>query len=144
MKKKIFAVLALAFLLALSMAPAAWAATVASGLSGDISWQLNSEGNLEIYKYEGHINAAMPDYTLETQPWAAYRDDITVVTVYNGVKVIGKNAFAGCNNLYMVSIPATVNSIGGNEFSGVFSWCPKLSEYSFPLCVFKFSTCCNT
>lgn len=128
MKKKIFAVLALAFLLALSMAPAAWAATVASGLSGDISWQLNSEGNLEIYKYEGHINAAMPDYTLETQPWAAYRDDITVVTVYNGVKVIGKNAFAGCNNLYMVSIPATVNSIGGNEVSGVFSGCPKLKE----------------
>ncbi len=128
MKKKIFAVLALAFLLALSMAPAAWAATVASGLSGDISWQLNSEGNLEIYKYEGQINAAMPDYTLETQPWAAYRDDITVVTVYNGVKVIGKNAFAGCNNLYMVSIPATVNSIGGNEVSGVFSGCPNLKE----------------
>ena len=63
MKKKIFAVLALAFLLALSMAPAAWAATVASGECGaegdNVTWVLDDTGTLTISG-----QGAMADYDI--------------------------------------------------------------------------------
>ena len=34
----------------------------------------------------------------------------------SGVKTIGPNAFYGCNNLWLISLPSTVTKLGSNAF----------------------------
>ena len=41
---------------------------------------------------------------------------IQSVTIKEGVKVVGANAFAECRNLITVSLPSTITSIGANAF----------------------------
>lgn len=115
MKKKIFAVLALAILLALSMAPAAWAATVASGECGaegdNVTWVLDDTGTLTISG-----TGAMADYNGTATPWYKQQDNVKQVVIENGVSYIGDWAFVGCGNLVNINISATVSNIGTTVF----------------------------
>lgn len=61
---------------------------------------------------------AMADYEgPEKQPWNSFRDQITTVTIGDGVTKIGKNAFYEFDNLSSVTIPAGVTTIGEAAFS---------------------------
>ena len=54
----------------------------------------------------------------------AGKENITEVTVPEGVLVIGADAFANCPNLKTVRLPATLREIGARAFAG----CPKLEK----------------
>ncbi len=51
------------------------------------------------------------------QPWANLKTKVTEVTVDEGVKSIGKQAFSGCTNLTSVTIPGSVEFIGQEAFA---------------------------
>ena len=53
---------------------------------------------------------------------------ITAVIIPEGYTYIGDNAFAGCENLESVTLPATLESIGRYAFGN----CPKLKEIILP------------
>ena len=68
---------------------------------------------------------AMADYEgPEKQPWNSFRDQITTVTIGDGVTKIGKNAFYEFDNLSSVTIPAGVTTIG----EAAFSLCDNLTS----------------
>jgi len=108
MKKRFLAVLLLAVLLAMSMAQAAWAATVASGECGaegdNVTWVLDDAGTLTISG-----TGEMKDYSTETgdfnvnltaAPWYLNnRGNLSQVIIQNGVTNIGDYAFYYCSNL---------------------------------------------
>ncbi len=72
----------------------------------------------------------------------AHRDDVTSVTVSDGVSVIGPRAFSGMESLTSVTIPESVKSIGNSAFT----FCTSLKEIEIPETVtelgeFAFSRC---
>lgn len=96
------------------------------GLCGErVHWILMPDGTLEITG-EGEMLDFDWDYIEQTalQPWREYRDQISTVTIENGVSNIGKCAFRQCTELKKVIIAESVNSIG--EFA--FETCPNLEE----------------
>ncbi len=131
MKKKIFAVLALAFLLALSMAPAAWSAVVDSGECGaegdNVTWVLDDTNTLTISG-----TGVMADYTYtkntEHPPYDAYLGQINKIIIEDGVTHIGNSAFSGCIGLNSITIPDSVTGIGSLAFSN----CSNLEEIEIP------------
>ncbi len=127
MKKKIFAVLALAFLLALSMAPAAWAATVASGECGaegdNVTWVLDDTGTLTISG-----QGAMADYDIVDRPWKDVVSEVKNIVIEYEVTTIGNRAFASCENLVSINITDSLISIGDSTFDG----CKSLRSINIP------------
>ena len=55
-------------------------------------------------------------------------ENLTGITIPEGVTNIGDGAFAGCNNLTSITIPDSVTSIGGGTFSG----CNNLTSITIP------------
>ena len=128
MKKKFLAVLLLAVLLAMSMAQAAWAATVASGECGaegdNVTWVLDDAGTLTISG-----TGEMADFGyVEHSPWYERRKDIEKVIIENGIVTIGNMSFAQCTSLINVTMPNTITRIGEGTFQG----CEKLVEIDIP------------
>ena len=86
----------------------------------------------------------------ELPPWTAYREQIWVVSIGDGVTSIGENAFENCENLMDVYFGNTVERIGTQAFlsTGVdeivlpesvtkidghaFNWCRKLWQLRLP------------
>ena len=66
----------------------------------------------------------MYDYTIENQPWALFREDITEVYIDNTVSSIGTSAFNKCKNLGKLSIGGAMNKITENAFAN----CSRLYE----------------
>ena len=66
----------------------------------------------------------MYDYTIENQPWALFREDITEVYIDNSVSSIGTSAFNKCKNLGKLSIGGAMNQIAENAFAN----CSRLYE----------------
>ena len=66
----------------------------------------------------------MYDYTIENQPWALFREDITEVYIDNTVSSIGTSAFNKCKNLGKLSIGGAMNKIAENAFAN----CSRLYE----------------
>ena len=58
----------------------------------------------------------IPDYGYGASPWDSYAEDTTNLIIYNGIKTIGKCAFAGFG-LREKTIPASVTKIGEDAFS---------------------------
>ena len=108
MKYRAAQVVSAVLLLLLLFPPPAYAA---EGETGDLTWSL-SAGTLTISG-----SGAMPEYTDDFMPpWADVADQITRVSVGEGVTSVGSLAFYGCTKLRSVSLPATVLQIGDRAF----------------------------
>ena len=68
-------------------------------------------------------SAYMPDYDVN-QPWANLKTRLAKVTVTEGVKSIGAQAFSGCTKLRSVEIPGSAEYIGKEAFAN----CVNLSS----------------
>lgn len=103
---------------------------LASGSCGkNVSWELDREGLLTISgsgtMYD--FDYSSDDDTVNTE-WWDFREEITSVSVENGVTQIGSYAFAFCENLKNVTLGKSVKSIE----SGAFGVCASLSEIALP------------
>lgn len=85
----------------------------AEGDGGNLTWSLDDDGELSI---EGE--GAMADYGASVPPWYSELDEITEIKIGKKVTSIGEEAFAGCDALKSIVIPAGMASIGKNAFSG--------------------------
>ena len=68
-------------------------------------------------------NGDMPDWDNEhDMPWYDFADDITIITVNNGITAIGASAFANCYNVEEVNLPESVKRLNEEAFfeTGVF------------------------
>lgn len=73
-----------------------------------VEWSLSEDGVLEITG-----QGEMQTWENEEQvPWNTYRDQITKVTVKDGVTSIGAYAFADCENLSELDVADSVQTIG--------------------------------
>lgn len=102
---------------------------VASGTCGkELGWSLDKYGNFTVYA-TADISASgkgyMTDWVLDNNvPWKNYRNNIKKVTLPDGIKSIGINAFNNCTNLERVNFPNSIRTIGEGAFSG----CGKLTS----------------
>lgn len=86
--------------------------SIYSGKCGDnLTWTLSSDGVLTIDGTE-----EMYDFSLSSNAWSDYSDNIKTVIVNYGVTHIGDYAFNACTNLCSVTLPESVTSIGHNAF----------------------------
>ena len=124
MKRKMLAILTSVIMLCAMLPLSAMSVSAAtSGTTGDCTWTLDGT-HLTITG-----NGAMGDYiyypyngvTYTTAPW---KQNITSITLEEGVTTIGNYAFYGCDSLTWIKIPDSVTIIG--EFA--FSSCGLLSE----------------
>jgi len=113
MKKILSVLLSLALLCAYMPLGAVSVAAATSGTTGDCTWTLDDNGHLTISG-----NGAMGDYDDECGPWG---NDITAVTIENGVTTIGDCAFFNCSSLTSVDIGDNVATIGNSAFISCFS-----------------------
>ena len=89
----------------------------ANSCGGGLTWELNN-GELVI-SYDGEGTGVMNDYDIPNDnlaPWYANRENITSVSLPEGIKTIGKDAFRDCVNLTTVTIPNSVTTIGESAF----------------------------
>jgi hypothetical protein len=91
--------------------------------NANIGWRLGYDGIL-IITGNGHI----PNYEYDTVPWRAYTEQIEAIVVEDGIDVIGKNAFIGCNKAVSVTLASSVRLIENNAFYG----CSSLAEITLP------------
>jgi hypothetical protein len=105
------------------LVPAAFADTIASGTCGaqgdNLTWTLYDDGELVI---EGSGDMARFN---QGNPWRDYSNQVTKLTIVNGVTSITDYAFNGFTNLPKVVIPASVVDIGYYAFD----YCLKLSSF---------------
>ncbi len=71
-------------------------------------------------------SGCMEDYELLTTPWdaAGYSISVEKLVVGEGIRYLGKNAFAACCNLEEVELPASLRRIGESCFAD----CAELEE----------------
>ena len=81
------------------------------GELGSLTWSIDVDGNLAISG-----NGEM-DFGNSSAPWAPYTGNITTITIEDGVKSIGRAAFAGFPRIKTVTIPDSVTFIGEYAFT---------------------------
>ena len=92
---------------------------IASGMTGELTWVLCSDGTLTISG-----TGEMPDYVHNfvtgepNVPWGMYKNKITSVIIDNSVSKVSSRAFGNCTNLTSVTIGKSVTFIGENVFGG--------------------------
>lgn len=97
--------------------------SLASGSCGVLSnWTFYNNGKLAITG-----SGAVDSYTFESQPWAAYRDTISEISIADGITELGAYAFSGCNQVTSVTISATVSRLE----VGCFADCLSLNRIAF-------------
>lgn len=105
--------------------------SIVSGKCGkSITWELDlNTGNLALTG-----SGEMRDYksiwrneSLFYPPWNNYQDQITSVTIGEGIRNVGDCAFFGCSNLKSVQFASTVKNIGNHTF-----WGCGLEELALP------------
>lgn len=80
-------------------------------LPGGLSWVV-SDGELSITGA-----GCIPDYTLESNaPWYSLRDEITELSIGEGVTAIGDYAFMECSEVQDIYVPSSVQRIGNGAF----------------------------
>ena len=104
--------------------------TLYSGTCGaNVNWKLNALGKLIISG-----TGSMTNYSYDSAPWCAYREQIKSAIIQNGVTYIGRYAFYDCSSLTSITIPDSVTSIGSSAFhncssltgvyiSDIAAWC---------------------
>ena len=99
-----------------------------NGMCGDnLYWSLNEEtGVLTIFGEGAMYNYA--DNDANRVPWYSNKENITSVTIEEGVTSIGNSAFADCTGLTSIEIPSSVTSIG----ESAFNYCPGLTSIEIP------------
>ena len=123
MRKKILSILLAACLIFSLLPVSAMADAAESGSCGDnLTWKLEN-GVLTISgtgDMENYSTASKSDGSgsITTAPWGEYYEAIERVVIENGVMIIGKYAFFGCNEIKSVSISDSVDSIGIEAFGG--------------------------
>ncbi|MDO5398815.1 MAG: chitobiase/beta-hexosaminidase C-terminal domain-containing protein, partial [bacterium] len=95
---------------------------ITSGTDRAVTWNFLN-GELVISGSE-----AIPDYTAGAAPWYDLADEITKITVKDGIDTIGANAFYGMNRVSSVSLASTVRQINGGAFEG----CGALRNIALP------------
>lgn len=125
-RKLLCTVLALCLLLVLPLG--ASAAEVASGTCGEnVTWTLTDDGMLTI-SGEGE----MKDYSMPTKysyaPWYPNADQITGITVGEGVTYIGAYSFFDLEEVTEVNLPEGLLEIGTYAFSG----CENVTAVTLP------------
>ncbi len=123
-KRALELVLILCMLLSMTAIPA-HAAT--SGTCGEnLTWVLDDNGTLTISGTGDMTNWSWSN--LAVIPWYNIRNDITEVTISNGVTSIGDYAFYDCNSLTNTTIPNSVTYIGYYAFC----YCNSLIRITIP------------
>lgn len=99
--------------------------TASGDVNSRITWVLYSDGELVL-----NGSGSMPDYLLgrDVAPWSAYCDSIKKVSIQEGIKSIGDEAFCGCVNMTEIKIPEDVDYIGLDAFCG----CKSLTDIKLP------------
>ena len=107
----------------------------ATASAAAFSGNCGAEGNNVTWRYDrisGTLTisgtGAMMDFGVEPMPWWDERENITAVSIGNGVTSIGNSAFHMCSNLASVTIPSGVTSIG----EGAFYSCKALESVTIP------------
>ena len=117
-----------------------------NGKCGDNAYWALNEGALTIFG-----TGAMYDYSFDDTPWHSNKENITSVTIEEGVTSIGNDAFSSCSGLTSIEIPSSVTSIGYAAFYGctgitsieipssvtsigvsAFRWCSGLTSIEIP------------
>ncbi len=103
--------------------------------NGDFGYSLSGDGSAVITKYGGRETRLKIPAELDGHPvreigsGAFYGcEDLTEVTIPEGVTAIGENAFAACLGMTSVTIPESVAEIR----KGAFHYCLSLTEASIP------------
>lgn len=91
-----------------------------SGTVGSITWVLSDTYHLFLLGSGGL-------YYEDTAPWAEYQDQITQITVQEGITGIG-TGFYGYYSLRQVNLSGTVTSIGSESFA----YCYNLEKMTIP------------
>ena len=88
---------------------------LASGTCGaegnNLAWELSCDGVLTISG-----TGEMRDFELDASPWFAYKDEITSVSLPDGLTSIGEYAFNDHFYIQTISIPISVTKIGAWAF----------------------------
>ena len=131
MKKKILSIF-LAFCLIFSLLPmGAMADEAKSGTCGEnLTWTLDGDGTLTISGTGKMYDYDYSDYK-KAAPWIRDMYKIKSVVIEDGVTSIGSEAFYatdGYPNITKVTIPSSVESIGGRAFHD----CTALTEVTIP------------
>lgn len=143
--KKVLAIIISVLLLTSAIVPTL--AAEASGTCGEgLQWQL-ADGTLTVTG-----SGAMTDFAEnEMAPWYGFREQITAVSLPEGLTSVGSLAFYGCTALNAVTLPQSVTAIGSYAFAectalytvrlgsgvttigdGAFRACAKLSAVTLP------------
>lgn len=104
---------------------ASWIEVIGGSCGDNVNWMYDaSSGALTIYG-----SGAMTNYTSSSPaPWDEYKEDITTVSVNEGVSHIGNYAFRNCTSMNSITIAETVTSIGGTSLAG----CSSLTDITIP------------
>ena len=97
-----------------------------SGTCGQsVQWSFNrGTGSLTLSG-----TGSLPDYTgSQNTPWAVYMEDITSVSIGQGITALGSCAFQNYGNLTQLSLPEGLTAIG----EGAFQNCAALTGVSLP------------
>ncbi len=90
------------------------------GICGDaLEWTLDSEGVVT-------ITGSGDMYDFATSPWQNF--EVKTVVIEEGATSIGTTAFAGCQTLESISIPASVTKIGDSAFE----LCSSIKDMTIP------------
>lgn len=109
----------------LTLLSATTLAAQTSGTCGDnLTWSYDADScKLTITGY-----GAMTDYEDGASPWATYRDEITYISLPDGLTHIGNYAFRRCTKLASASLPSRLKSIG----QGAFGFCQSITAITLP------------
>lgn len=122
MKNRLLSIL-LVLLMALTLLPLGALADENSKCGESLTWELTAgiltiKGTGDMYDYS----------SADPAPWSAKNNDISEITVSEGVTSIGNNAFHSCSTLSMVTFMGGLTRIG----SGAFAGCEALGDFDFP------------
>ena len=129
MRKNLIKAAIILSMLLLALTPLSANAATNGTLSGNLNWELDSNGTLTITG-----TGAMPDWNggRET-PWSGYGSNdskIKKVVIGDGITTIGNSAFENFINLETITLNDDIQSVGNNSFSNCYGL--KMEKLDLP------------